>query len=170
MKKTKKNAHKTTKRQKPRGNVPKFEGQRPERSGAAKNRGQQAAQKKPVTASPEKLNLIQRLIAVLQRMPHKFPFWARLKIGKNRTTLVIDEAPAKDKQKNKTVQGFVHREATHTPSKNTEKVVPNPDPTDPKPMNLKRPRKTPQSLFVPHNKKLNMPEDLKKRYGKNTKK
>ncbi len=188
-KKSTKKKH-TTK--KPVVNGAKVQGQEPARTGAVKNRGQQAAQTKPngnnntkttqkrtkasgtpqkqIATSPEKLSLIKRLIAVLKLMPHKFPFWARLKIGKNRTTLVIDEAPARDKQKNKTVAGFVHREATHTPSKNTEKIEPNPDPTDPKPMNLKRPKKTPQRLFVPHNKKLNMPEDLKKRYGKNTKK
>ena len=30
--------------------------------------------------------------------PDKFPFWARLKISKNRTTLVIDEDKAKNKK------------------------------------------------------------------------
>ena len=32
-------------------------------------------------------------------LPTKFPFWARLKISKHRTTLVIDEDMAMDKQK-----------------------------------------------------------------------
>lgn len=52
--------------------------------------------------------------------PKKFPFWARLKIYKNRTTLVIDEGPALDKQKKEMVDGYVHREATpHKRSRGT---------------------------------------------------
>lgn len=31
--------------------------------------------------------------------PSKFPFWARLKIAKSRTTLVIDEDEAYDKER-----------------------------------------------------------------------
>ena len=58
--------------------------------------------------------------------PKKFPFWARLKIYKNRTTLVIDEGPALDKQKKEMVDGYVHREATHTKG-HGEPITPNPD-------------------------------------------
>ena len=51
-----------------------------------------------------------------------------------------------------------------------EKIEPNPDPMDNKPMYLKRPKKTPKRLFEPHNKKLNMPDTLRERYDKNNKK
>lgn len=100
-------------------------------------------------------------------MPTKYPFWARIKLSKHRTTLVIDDAPAYDKQKKETVPGYVHREATHTKSKNTEEINPNPDRDDPEPMQLKRPKKHPQRLFEPHNKDLDMPQELIERYDKN---
>ena len=45
--------------------------------------------------------------------PDKFPFWARLKISKNRTTLVIDETDAYNKVKKRMEPGFLHREAIH---------------------------------------------------------
>ncbi len=99
--------------------------------------------------------------------PNKFPFWARLKIGKNRTTLVIDEDQVLDKQKGELVEGYVHREATHTKNDDFEEISPNPDSDDPNPMYLKRPRKHPKRLFKPHNKDLDMPEELRKRYDKN---
>lgn len=102
--------------------------------------------------------------------PENFPFWARLKISKRRTTLVIDEEPVVNKKTKKTEPGFVHREATHTYKKDFEQVVPNPDRDDPAPMYLKRPRKLPKRMFEPHNKDLNMPETLRKRYDKNNKK
>lgn len=103
--------------------------------------------------------------------PNKFPFWARLKISKNRTTLVIDEDTVLDKKSKKMVDGFVHREAIHTQkSGDYEEIKPNPDKTDPTPMYLKRPRKLPKSLFKPHNKDLDMPEHLKARYERNNKK
>ena len=38
---------------------------------------------------------------------------------------------------------------------------------DPEPMYLKSPRKHPKYLFVPHDKDLDMPEELKQRYEKN---
>lgn len=41
--------------------------------------------------------------------PKKFPFWARLKISKDRTTLVIDEEEAYNKQNRRKEPGFVHR-------------------------------------------------------------
>lgn len=100
-------------------------------------------------------------------LPRKFPFWARLKIGKRRTTLVIDEDVAMDKQKKILVDGYVHREATHTEKADYEEIQPNPDPSDNKPMYLKRPRKLPKRLFEPHNKELSMPDHLIRRYDKN---
>ena len=104
--------------------------------------------------------------------PKKFPFWARLKISKKRTTLVIDEEEAYNKKKKRMEAGFVHREAIHPNEtgsnvKGYEKIEPNPDPNDKKPMYLKRPSKLPQRMFEPHNKDLNMPEHLKERYDKN---
>lgn len=101
-----------------------------------------------------------------KEFPSEFPFWARLKIEKRRTTLVIDEAPALDKQKHEMVDGYVHREATHTKG-HGEPVIPNPDKDDPEPMYLRSPRKLPKKLFIPHNKDLDMPEKLKQRYEKN---
>lgn len=105
------------------------------------------------------------------KFPKRFPFWARLKIGKNRTTLVIDEAPVLDKKKHEIVDGFVHREAIHSdePRSDYEQIVPNPDRTDKRPMYLKRPKKHPQYLLKPHNRDLVMPEDLRERYEKNNK-
>ena len=98
---------------------------------------------------------------------NKFPFWARLKISKRRTTLVIDEEEIIDKKSKKKEDGFVHREATHTKRKDYEEIKPNPDKDDKQPMYLKRPAKLPKRLFTPHNKDLDMPESLKKRYEKN---
>lgn len=110
-----------------------------------------------------------------KEFPDKFPFWARLKISKNRTTLVIDEAPARNKKTNEMVEGFVHREAIHPNGdgsnvKGYEEIIPNPDPTDNDPMYLKRPAKLPKFFFKPHNKNLNMPKHLRERYDKNNKK
>lgn len=102
-------------------------------------------------------------------MPTRFPFWARLKISKRRTTLVIDEAPAKDEKKN-TVPGYVHREATSVKHKGLEEIKPNPDKTKKQPMYLKSARKLPKRLFEPHNKPLDMPEELRKRYEGNNRK
>jgi len=101
--------------------------------------------------------------------PDRFPFWARLKISKERTTLVIDEDMARDRSKgDKLVEGYVHREATHQNKRgDNEMIYPNPDRDDKKPMYLKRPKKTPKKLFEPHNKKLDMPEHLRQRYDKN---
>lgn len=96
----------------------------------------------------------------------KFPFWARLRISKNRTTLVIDEEQGIDKKTKKEADLFVHREATHTKG-HGEPIIPNPDRDDPDPMYLRSPRKLPKKLFIPHNKDLDMPEELKQRYEKN---
>ena len=105
-----------------------------------------------------------------KEFPKEFPFWARLKIGKKRTTLVIDEDLAFNKQTKKYEDGFVNREATHTYRKDFEEIKPNPDKDDKKPMYLRRPTKKPKRLFEPHNKNLIMPKNLKDRYSKNNKK
>lgn len=102
--------------------------------------------------------------------PKKFPFWARLKIGKKRTTLVIDEEKYLDRKTKRIEDGFVHRESTHTYRKDFEMIKPNPDPSDSEPMYLRRPTKKPKRLFEPHNKNLDMPEYLKERYDKNNRK
>ena len=105
-----------------------------------------------------------------KEFPSKFPFWARLKISKKRTTLVIDEADALNKKTKKVEAGFVHREATHTKKSEYEELKPNPDSTDKEPMYLKRPKKLPKKMFEPHNKKLAMPKHLQERYEKNNRK
>ena len=108
-----------------------------------------------------------------RKFPLEFPFWARMKISKNRTTLVIDDEPMYDKKRKRYSNNFVHREATHPKEgKKTsfEVITPNPDRTDLEPMLLKPPRKMNQIMFKPHNKKLDMPEHLKQRYKKNNKK
>lgn len=102
--------------------------------------------------------------------PTEFPFWARLKISKNRTTLIIDEDTVKNKKTNKIVDGFVHREATSKYHKGFEEIKPNPDRDKTEPMYLKSPRKIPKTLIKPHNKNLDMPQNLKDRYSKNNKK
>lgn len=104
-----------------------------------------------------------------RELPNEFPFCARLKISKKRTTLVIDEEIFKDKKTNKEEDGFVHREAIHSFRKDYEKIEPNPDKDDSKPMYLKRPSKLPKRLFEPHNKNIDMPEHLKNKYKKNNK-
>lgn len=117
-----------------------------------------AGKKTPSTKSKKKADLV---------FPDKFPFWARLKISKNRTTLVIDETKIEDKKTKKTEDAFVHREATHTKKKEFEEITPNPDKTDKNSMYLKKPSKLPKRLFKPHNKNLSMPNNLKARYDKN---
>ena len=102
--------------------------------------------------------------------PKKFPFWARLKIGKKRTTLVIDEEQVVNKKTHKMEDGFVDREATHSFRKDYEEIFPNPDKEDKTPMYLKRPTKKPKRLFEPHNKNLGIPKFLKDRYDKNNRK
>ena len=99
--------------------------------------------------------------------PDKFPFWARLKISKNRTTLVIDEDKVINKRSKKMEDGFVHRESTSKYHKGFEEIKPNPDKTKKDPMYLKSPRKIPRDMVKPHNKKLDMPQHLIDRYNKN---
>ncbi len=105
-----------------------------------------------------------------KEMPKEFPFWARLKIDKERTTLVIDEEMTVNKRTERIEDHYVHRESTHTKGKDYEKIYPNPDRSDPDPMYLKRPRKLPKTMFRPHNKNLAMPNHLRERYKKNNKK
>ena len=102
--------------------------------------------------------------------PKKFPFWARLKIEKNRSTLVIDEAPAFNTKKKRMEDGFVHREATSKPGKGRELLTPNPLGDFEKEMYLKRPKTLPQRLFKPHSKQFAVPKHLRERYEKNNKK
>lgn len=107
--------------------------------------------------------------------PASFPFWARLKINKNRTTLVIDEKNVINKKTKQEVPGFVHREAIHVDDekrarkKGYEMIEPNPDINDNKPMYLKKPAELPQTLFKIHNRHLNMPIHLEERYKKERK-
>lgn len=101
--------------------------------------------------------------------PSDYPFWARLKIGKNRTTLIIDRSLVKDNTKTKLVLGFIHREATSKYKKDREKIYPNSDKTKKDPMYLKSPRSIPKNLVKKHNKNLDMPKHLKERYSKNKK-
>lgn len=105
-----------------------------------------------------------------KEFPKEFPFWARFKLNKKRTTLVIDEEKVFDKKSKKVEDSFVHREATHSYKKDFEKIDPNPDRTDNRPMYLKRPTKKPKRVFEPHNKDLTMPKYLKDRYSKNNNK
>lgn len=112
-----------------------------------------------------------------KEFPNKFPFWARFKPNKNRTTLVIDEEQVKRKNSDTVDDCFVHREAIHCNDDNKyvlsgdyEKIYPNPDRSDSSPMYLKRPHKHPKRMFAPHNKSLIMPEHLQQRYEKNNSK
>ena len=106
-----------------------------------------------------------------KEFPNEFPFWARIKISKHRTSLVIDEEKVVNKKTKKLEDGFVHREATSQYHKGFEEILPNPDKDKhPNPMYLKSPRKLPKRLFETHNKKLAMPKHLKDRYSKNNKK
>lgn len=122
--------------------------------------------KKNYAIRAEKEKAGQSEITPKKPMPTKYPFWARLKIYKNRTTLVIDDAPALDKKKQEMVEGYVHREATHTKG-HGELIRPNPDKTDPDDMYLKSPTILPKRFFKLHNKDLDMPQELIERYDKN---
>lgn len=75
----------------------------------------------------------------IKEFPKEFPFWARFKKNKNRTTLVIDEEIVFNKQLNKQEDMYVHREATHSNKRGFEKIYPNPDKSDKEPMYLKSP-------------------------------
>ena len=58
-----------------------------------------------------------------KEMPTKFPFWARFKKNKNRTTLIIDEELVKRKNSDKYDDCYVHRESIHTYKKDYEEVT-----------------------------------------------
>ena len=139
----------------------------------AANYARMAAQKKR-SAPPPQQPKPQNSVTPKKEFPDKFPFWARFKPNKNRTTLVIDEEQVKRKNSDTVDDCFVHREAIHCDDDNKyvlsgdyEKVFPNPDTSDNSPMYLKRPHKHPKRMFAPHNKNLTMPEDLRQRYEKN---
>ena len=106
------------------------------------------------------------------KFPDNYPFWARLKINKQRTTLVIGEVDVVDKKKKKIVPGFKHRESIHVKDESKakkrgyEKIYPNPDASDERPMYLKKSSSLPKELFKPHNKKLSMPKKLYEKYKK----
>ena len=73
------------------------------------------------------------------------------------------------------VEGFVHREATspkdnEARDKKYERISPNPDKTKKDDMLLKSPSKLPKTMFISHNKNLDMPQHLKDKYDKNNKK
>ena len=133
------------------------------------------AQKKAIRANYAKIAQEKSVDKETSAFPTKFPFWARLKISKNRTTLVIDETTEENKKTKKVEEHFVHRESIHPNEdgsnvKGFEIITPNPDPDDERPMYLKRATKLPKRLFKPHNKKLNMPKHLSERYAGNNKK
>ncbi len=117
--------------------------------------------------SNKKSHLPEKVDTKKKAFPSEYPFWARLKFGKRRTTLVIDEGMAKNKKTGKMVDGYVHREATGSFKSEYEEIHPNPDSSKPGSMYLKRPKATPKVLLKPHEKDLSMPDDLKKRYEKN---
>lgn len=100
------------------------------------------------------------------QLPTEFPFWARLRIEKRRPALVIDEALAYDKNKKEMVDGYVHREVTHSYKSEYEEIKPNPNKADKAKMYLKRPSKKPKYLFVPLGERWHMPATLKTRYSK----
>ena len=134
-----------------------------------KKRSSKSLKPKRLGPPPRKYRVKRVINKERKKFPEKFPFWARMKIAKNRTTLVIDEEPYFNSKSGRFNNKFVHREATHSYKKDYEEVIPNPDNKDNKPMYLKRPRKHPQELFKPHNKVLTMPENLKEKYSKNNK-
>lgn len=105
-----------------------------------------------------------------QSIPDRFPWWGRMKIAKQRPTLVIDKDKVRNKKNGKVVDAYVHREVTHSFKKQYEKVDPNPDRTDPRPMYLKNPRKVPMGMIRPDNKNWEILRNLRERYAKNNKK
>lgn len=175
--KEKKNVDAVTSRASKRGNSKERASKKPSSKGTSAPKNKNTAQAnagagKNVNVIPKETTREGSRNNHRERFPKKFPFWARLKISKERTTLVIDEEDAYNKQKKKMEPGFVHREAIHENEKGDnvkgyEKIEPNPDSTDPKPMYLKGPSKKPQRLFKPHNKNLDMPKHLQERYDKN---
>ena len=78
----------------------------------AANYARMAAQKKH-SAPPPQQPKPQSPVTPKKEFPDKFPFWARFKPNKNRTTLVIDEEQVKRKNSDTVDDCFVHREAIH---------------------------------------------------------
>ena len=132
-----------------------------------------ASQRKTATKKAQTKKSTQKTVTKKTRskeFPEKVPFWARLRIGGQHPSLIIDREDVVNKKTKKEEKGFVYRESTHVEKKDREEIFPNPDKSDPRPMYLKRPAKKPQRLFEPHNKELSMPDKLKKRYEKNNNK
>ncbi len=151
----------------------------PDKENSSNNKKKKPSKKKSTTSKKKSKTQPKETEAKQtpkKEFPKKFPFWARLLISKNRTTLVIDEVDeAYNKKKKRMEPGFVHREAIHPNEtrdnvKGYEEINPNPDKTDKKPMFLKPPAKLPKRMFKPHNKNLDMPKHLEERYSKNNKK
>ena len=107
----------------------------------------------------------EKLLAKRKQFPFNFPFWARFKPCKNRTTLVINDEYIYHDGELKDIK-FIHRESTSTNRKDYEKIFPNPDKDRTEPMYLKRPTSRSINKFGIHNKNLNMPKQLKNRYKK----
>lgn len=113
---------------------------------------------------------------IRKKFPEEFPFWSRLKISKNRPTLVIDEDYAWDNVKNRYVDGFVHREVIHVDENDIKKqkkyelVRPNPDKDDKQDMYLKKPTSLPMILFKPIPQSFDMPKKFIEKYSKNNRK
>lgn len=57
--------------------------------------------------------------------------------------------------------GYVHHEATHAKSLNSEEINPNPNSTDKQPIYLKRPAKHPKNFFRSFNHDWKNPKELK---------
>jgi len=134
-----------------------------------------ASKKKLVHKNDERLAIKNGNQKPKTEFPRKFPFWARLKIEKRRSTLVIDEEEAYNKKNKRMEPGFVHREVIHSNEdgrnvKGYEEIVPNPDPDDKRAMFLKGPSKKPKRLFKPHEKNWPIPKHLIDKYDKNNKK
>ena len=86
--------------------------------------------------------------------------------------MIDEEKEVWNSQKKRFEEGFVHREVIHPDDdfsnvKGYEKVEPNPDPKDSKPMFLKSPSKKPKILFKPHEKNWIIPQYLVDKYDKN---
>ena len=72
----------------------------------------------------QNLSAIKKEISKRMISQQSFCFWVRLKISKNRTTLIIGQDTVKNKKTNKIVAGFAHREATIKYHKGVEGIKP----------------------------------------------
>ena len=95
------------------------------------------------------------------KFPDNPPFWGRLMIGGNHPTVVVEEKLTWDKQKKKEVEGFVHRELTHS-TKISGTPIMNPDIKDKRPVKLQKPKDIPQRLVKPLDKDWEIPQEILK--------